>query len=239
MTRPSAFFVTGTDTEIGKTSIASALLHAARHRGMTTAAGKPVASGSALTPEGLRNDDALALQRECQPPLSYEQINPFAFAPAIAPHIAAEESRTRLDVPELKQKMRHLLSLERDLTLIEGAGGWRVPLHAEARFSDLAVALKLPVILVVGMRLGALNHACLTQEAIEADGLEIAGWVANIVDVALHDQPDVCRTQANLDTLSQLMHAPCLGVVPWLDQPTPGAIAEHLDLSALMPMTTH
>lgn len=239
MTPPRAFFVTGTDTDIGKTSIASALLYAARLRGLSTAAGKPIASGSTPTAKGLRNEDALALQAQCHPALDYDQINPYTFEPAIAPHIAAAEARTLLELPSLTAHMQRTLALKRDLTLVEGAGGWRVPINPHVGFSDLAKALNLPVILVVGMRLGALNHACLTQEAIEADEVPIAGWVANIVDPQLQQHPKASRTEENLATLHHLMHAPCLGIVPWLEHPTPAALAEHLDLSVLMAPVTH
>lgn len=239
MTSPRAFFVTGTDTDIGKTCVAAALLHAARYQGLSTAAGKPIASGSAQTPDGLRNEDALALQTQCCPPMAYELINPYAFEPAIAPHIAAVETGCPLDLSTLTQKMQRTLALARDITVIEGAGGWRVPITAQTGFSDLAKALNLPVILVVGIRLGALNHAALTQEAIEADGLNIAGWVANIVDPYFHHHANKSRTEENLATLQGMMHAPCLGIVPWLTQPTPEALATYLDFSVLTTQVTH
>ena len=137
-----AFFVTGTDTEIGKTTIAAGLLHAARLAGLSTAAAKPVASGCEATAEGLRNGDALALLAECSLPLRYEQVNPLAFEPAIAPHLAAREAGVELTVAALAEPVQAVLALGADFTLVEGAGGWRVPLAGEQSLSDLAIALQ-------------------------------------------------------------------------------------------------
>lgn len=222
-----AYFITGTDTEIGKTTIAAGLLHAARLAGLSTAAAKPVASGCAKTPEGLRNEDALALLAECSLPLAYDQVNPFAFAPAIAPHLAAREKGVKLQVESLAPAVRSVLQLGADFTVVEGAGGWRVPLSGEESLSDLAIALDLPVILVVGVRLGCINHAVLSAEAIQRDGLQLAGWVANIVD------PTTSRLEENLATLAERLPAPCIGRVPRLSPATPAGVAAHLDLSIL------
>lgn len=224
----TAYFITGTDTEIGKTTIAAGLLHAARLAGLSTAAAKPVASGCQLTAEGLRNDDALALLAQCSLPLRYEEVNPVAFAPAIAPHLAAGDAGVRLEVAQLSAAVRTILGKGADFTLVEGAGGWRVPLSGTANLSDLARALRLPVILVVGVRLGCINHAVLTAEAVMADGLPLAGWVANVVD------PQMARLQDNLDTLSERLAAPCLGQVPHLPLPSAQRVAGHLHLSRLM-----
>lgn len=222
-----AYFVTGTDTEIGKTTIAAGLLHAARQSGLSTAAAKPAASGCAVTPEGLRNDDALALLAECSLPLAYAEVNPFAFEPAIAPHLAAREAGLQLDVASLLPAVQRVLEKGADFTLVEGAGGWRVPLAGTENLSDLAKALGLPVILVVGVRLGCINHALLSAEAIARDGLQLAGWVANIVD------PQTSRLQDNLATLCERLPAPCLGQVPYLSEPSAAAVAGHLRLPAL------
>ncbi|WP_457788143.1 dethiobiotin synthase [Pseudomonas sp. PL-6] len=223
-----AYFVTGTDTEIGKTTIAAGLLHAARRRGLSTAAAKPVASGCAMTADGLRNDDALALLGECSLALRYEEVNPLAFAPAIAPHLAAREAGVQLDVASLLGPVRAILAKGADFSLVEGAGGWRVPLAGDENLSDLAVALGLPVILVVGVRLGCINHAVLSMEAIERDGLRLAGWVANVVDA------QTSRLEENLATLAERLAAPCLGRVPRLAQASPAAVAAHLDLDRLV-----
>jgi dethiobiotin synthetase len=222
-----AYFITGTDTDVGKTTIAAGLLYAARLAGLSTAAGKPVASGCELTPKGLRNADALALLAESSLPLRYEEVNPVAFEPAIAPHLAAREAGVALTVQSLLKPMRHILSKGADFTLIEGAGGWRVPLADQDNLSDLAMALDLPVILVVGVRLGCINHALLTAQAIAQDGLQLAGWVANIIE------PKTSRLEENLATLAERLPAPCLGRVPKLKAPSAQAVAEYLQLDLL------
>jgi len=223
----AAFFVTGTDTEVGKTTIAAGLLHAARQAGLSTAAAKPVASGCERTDAGLRNSDALALLAECTLPMRYEAVNPFAFEPAIAPHLAAREAGIELSAARLAEPVRQVLALQADFSLVEGAGGWRVPLAGRENLSDLAILLGLPVILVVGVRLGCINHALLSAEAIERDGLQLAGWVANIVD------PATSRLEENLATLAERLNAPCLGRVPRLPVADAADVARWLDLGLL------
>jgi dethiobiotin synthetase len=223
----AAYFIAGTDTDVGKTTIAAGLLHAAKLNGLSTLGAKPVASGCEVTPKGLRNADALALMDESSIKLKYEEVNPFAFEPAIAPHLAAREAGVVLGVQSLLGPMRAILAREADFTLIEGAGGWRVPLSNQANLSDLAMALQLPVILVVGVRLGCINHALLTAEAIAQDGLQLAGWVANIIDAR------TSRLEENLATLAERLPAPCLGRVPKLKVVSPEAVAAHLELDLL------
>ncbi|MCY1420870.1 ATP-dependent dethiobiotin synthetase BioD 1 [compost metagenome] len=222
-----AYFIAGTDTDVGKTTVAAGLLHAAQLAGLSTLGAKPVASGCSAGAKGLRNDDALALIAQSSIKLPYEQINPFAFEPAIAPHLAAREAGVILSVQALLDPMRAVLAQGADFTLIEGAGGWRVPLSDQANLSDLAIALKLPVILVVGVRLGCINHALLSAEAIARDGLQLAGWVANIVD------PRTSRLEENLASLAERLPAPCLGRVPKLKQVSAEAVADHLQLDLL------
>ncbi|KPC36209.1 ATP-dependent dethiobiotin synthetase BioD [Pseudomonas syringae pv. cilantro] len=222
-----AYFITGTDTDAGKTTVAAGLLHAARLAGLSTAAGKPVASGCGMTSEGLRNSDALALQAECSVELAYDEVNPLALEPAIAPHLAAREAGVVLTVDSLLQPMRHMLAKQADFTLIEGAGGWRVPLAGQSYLSDLAIALKLPVILVVGVRLGCINHAVLTAEAIARDGLHLAGWVANVID------GETSRLEENLATLIERLPAACLGRVPRLSSASAENVARYLDIGKL------
>lgn len=209
-TKKLAFFVTGTDTGVGKTLISAGLLIAAKNRGCTTLALKPVAAGCVMTDAGLRNDDALLLQSVVTEEVSYEQINPIALEPAIAPHIAAQQARRMLSVDRLSGYCRGILNTA-DFTLVEGAGGWRVPLNPSETLADLARMLQLPVILVVGIRLGCINHALLTVEAIQRDGVHLAGWVANCVDANMPCQEE------NIAALAQRIPAPCLGVVPWLE----------------------
>lgn len=222
-----AYFIAGTDTDVGKTTIAAGLLYAARQAGLSTAAGKPVASGCEQTPHGLRNADALALLAECSLPLTYDEVNPVAFEPAIAPHIAAREAGVVLSVSSLLAPMQQVLAKQADFTLIEGAGGWRVPLSGQDSLSDVARGLDLPVILVVGVRLGCISHALLTAEAIAQDGLQLAGWVANIID------SKTARLEENLATLAERLPAPCLGRVPKLKAVSAQAVAEHLQLDLL------
>lgn len=228
----SAYFVTGTDTDAGKTLVTSGLLALARRRGLTTLGLKPVASGCESTPEGLRNADALALQAQTRPSLPYAVLNPFAFAPAIAPHLAARRAGMTLALDDLVERARPLLEAGRDLTLVEGAGGWRVPLNEGEDLSGLAVRLGLPVILVVGLRLGCISHARLTAEALRADGLRLAGWVGSLVDPAFASDHALYRD--NLATLAATLPAPCLGVVPRLAAESPAAMAaaaaDHLEL---------
>ena len=225
---PKRYFVTGTDTEIGKTTIACGLLKAVARTGQTTAAAKPVAAGCERTADGLRNEDGLALQAQCNPPLAYGLINPVTLEAAIAPHIAASEEGADLNVAFLAQGCRTVFDQQAAFTLVEGAGGWRVPLNAEQTLADLARELDLPVIMIVGMRLGCINHAILTAEAIAADGLQLAGWVANQVD------QHMSRPQENLETLKQVIKAPFLGFVPWLEETSADAIADRLDIEPLV-----
>ncbi|UTA47540.1 dethiobiotin synthase [Simiduia sp. 21SJ11W-1] len=221
------FFVTGTDTDAGKTRVACGLLAAAKAQGFSTAAVKPVASGCEATAAGLRNSDALALHEQCTLSLVYEQVNPIALAPAIAPHIAAAQAGRVLSVDRLAGLCRGVMMSRADLTIIEGAGGWRVPLNPSENLSDLARLLELPVILVVGMKLGCINHALLTYEALVRDGIRVAGWVANQI------QPDMAVYAENLATLKARLPAPLLGEVPHLAHPSAEAVAGHLDLAPL------
>lgn len=208
-----AYLVTGTDTEVGKTLCTAALLRLAREKGLATAGMKPIASGCVVTPEGLRNEDALALLAEATaPPPDYATVNPYAFAPAIAPHIAAAEAGVTIDFDRILQ-LWQALSAGRDFALMEGVGGWLVPLDNHRLLPDLAVHLDLPVLLVVGLRLGCLNHALLTAAAIHARGLRLAGWIGNRID------PGFSRLDDNLATLHRHLAAPCLGIVPPLAGP--------------------
>jgi dethiobiotin synthetase len=221
-----AFFVTGTDTHVGKTLVSAGLLIAAKNQGLTTAALKPVAAGCEKTSEGFRNEDALLLQSVITEKMHYEQVNPCALEAAIAPHIAAQQESRRLSVDRLVGFCRGALSLA-GVTVVEGAGGWRVPISAHETMADLAKALNLPVILVVGMRLGCLNHALLTAEAIACDGLKLVGWVANCID------KDMPVLQENIESLHARLQAPCLGVIPFLSERSPIITAHYFDANLL------
>ncbi|MBU2885338.1 dethiobiotin synthase [Gilvimarinus agarilyticus] len=218
------YFVTGTDTDVGKTQVASALLHLAVKQGLSTAASKPVAAGCDMTQVGLRNDDAQTLMAQSTQALPYETVNPVALAPPIAPHIAAQQAGIELSVASLLPRVQQVLAGQADFAVVEGAGGWRVPLSETQTLADLAQALRLPVILVVGIRLGCISHALLTAEAIERDGLTLAGWVANIID------PDSACIADNIATLKRRLSAPCLGEVPFLPEPNAALIAHYLSL---------
>jgi len=221
-----AFFIAGTDTNVGKTLVAAGLLIAAKNNDLTTAALKPLAAGCEKTDAGLRNADALLLQSVMTLPLAYEQINPVALEAAIAPHIAAQQERRVLSADRLAGFCRGSLN-QADFTLVEGAGGWRVPLNPQETLADVAKILRLPVILVVGVRLGCINHALLTMEAIRNDGLPLAGWVANCIDA------DMPALQENIHSLMVRIPAPCLGVVPWLENVAPESVASGLDAEVL------
>lgn len=222
------YFIAGTDTDAGKTLIAAGLLNKAKSEGLSTVGLKPIAAGCEETPEGLRNDDALMLMAQSTEELPYEQVNPIAFAPPIAPHIAGQQLRRPLSAGRIVGLLRGVLMINRaQFTLVEGAGGYRVPLNPKETLADVTKELNLPVILVVGMKLGCLNHALLTVEAIHRDGLKLAGWIANRVD------EDMAVYEENIETLHAMIQAPCLGEVPFLSKPTPEAVASHIKLPSV------
>jgi dethiobiotin synthetase len=219
------FFVTGTDTGIGKTAVSCGLLEAAALSGLRTAAVKPVAAGC---DESGRNEDALCLLASMTEALDYSQVNPVALAPAVAPHIAASMEGKRLQASRLAGLCRGVMLGGADFILIEGAGGWRVPINPRETLADLAIELRVGVIMVVGMRLGCINHALLTAEAIRRDGLQLAAWVAN------QPGPRMPRHVENLDTLRHLLPAPLLGDVPFLPQWQAKVMADYLDIAPLL-----
>lgn len=226
------YFVTGTDTEVGKTVASSALLQAARMQGKTTAGYKPVASGSEMTTHGLRNTDALALQRNSTLELAYSAVNPYTFAEPTSPHIISADEGRPIDFAVLSAGLR-ALERQADWVLVEGAGGWFTPLSADQTFADWVQIEQLPVILVVGVKLGCINHAMLTAQAVQQAGLRLAGWIAN--DVVAPGR----RHQEYLATLKRVIPAPFLGEIPWLADTAGCAETGHyLDLSVLPPATS-
>lgn len=221
------FFVTGTDTEVGKTVTSCALLQAANRAGFNSAGYKPVASGSENTAQGLRNDDALALQRNSQVALRYEQVNPFTFAEPTSPHIVSADEGRPIDAAALSAGLRELEGLA-NWVLVEGAGGWFTPLSETLTFADWVEQEQLPVILVVGVKLGCINHAMLTAQAVIQAGLPLAGWIANDI------QPPGKRHLEYLATLKRVLPAPFLGEIPWLaDVAQREDLGHYLDLSVL------
>lgn len=221
------FFITGTDTDAGKTFIGCALLERFKQAGLSTCAFKPIASGCRRTDEGLRNDDALLLQAHSTLEQPYDIINPYAFEPSIAPHLAAEEAGITIDLPTLMHSFARAQA-GADVCLVEGAGGWLAPINATQTLADLALALRLPVILVVRIRLGCLNHALLTQESVLHRGLPLAGWVANCLD------PHTARIEQNVAALRERLAAPCLGVVPFVPDKSVSRAASLLDIGPLL-----
>jgi dethiobiotin synthetase len=217
------YFITGTDTGVGKTLISCALLYAFAAQGQRVVGMKPVAVG--CDDDG-HNQDVKQLQAASNVLVSYGQINPYSFINSIAPHIAAQNAGVRIDFARILTSY-HELASQADVVIIEGAGGLRVPLNNNQDTADLALQLGLPVILVVGMRLGCLNHALLTVSVIEACGLKCACWVANVLD------PDMLALQDNIIALQQRLAAPLLGVIPWQPQPDARRVGLQLKLELL------
>ncbi|WP_243048067.1 dethiobiotin synthase [Dyella sp. RRB7] len=221
----STFFIAGTDTGVGKTHATCALLHALRAQGLNACGMKPVASGCVETAEGLRNEDGLALQGASSAPMPYEWINPIALREPVSPHLAAAHEGVEIRLAPLFEAFERLRDIH-DVVLVEGVGGWLVPLSRGLLASDIARQWQLPVILVVGLRLGCINHALLSARAIATDGCRLVGWVGNLID------PDMAAVDENLATLRQLLPAPCLGVLP---HGVPAHVAaSQLDVGAIL-----
>jgi len=222
------WFITGTDTEVGKTVASCALLQAAAAAGYRAVGYKPVASGSEMTAEGIRNEDALALQQASTLALPYEAINPLAFIEPTSPHIISAYEQRPIDFSVMSEGLARL-SAQANWVQVEGAGGWLTPLSETTTFADWVMAEKLPVILVVGIKLGCINHALLTAQAIQAAGLPLAGWIAN--DIQLPGR----WHQQYLETLKQRLPAPLLGEIPRLNEITPAtALGQYLNVAALI-----
>lgn len=220
------YFIAGTDTDVGKTLVASALLEAFVGRGKKAVGMKPVAAGCVETPTGLRCEDVEKLRAAGNVVASPELVNPYALAAPIAPHIAAERAGVEISLETIDQAFHQLRAMA-DVVVVEGVGGFAVPLSADQDSADMAEMLGLPVILVVGMRLGCINHALLTAQAIRHKGLRLAAWVANRID------PDMIAFDENLRTLKTHLAAPLLCVVPHLAAANPAAVSGLMDLHIL------
>lgn len=223
------YFLTGTDTDCGKTHVACEVIRLLRGLGLRVAGFKPVAAGAVLCDGKLQNDDALALMAASGLDLPYDWVNPYCFRPPIAPHLAAADCGSEIALDRILDAFVHLGDSS-DLIVAEGAGGWAVPLGRELDMPALASALGLPVVLVVGLRLGCLNHARLSAQSIVASGVALAGWIGSQVD------PQMARVEDNIASLEGLLEAPCLGVVPHpsappLRRPRPLSVA-HLEACA-------
>jgi len=225
LTRAHGCYVTGTDTGIGKTLASTALLHALRRQGLRAVGMKPVASGCDRLAEGWRNGDALALQAASDPMPAYADVNPYALPLPLAPQLAARAAGIEVGLaPLLAAHAR--LQAEADAVVVEGVGGWAAPLADTLEQADLVRALGVPVVLVVGLRLGCLNHAYLSARAILADGCRLAGWIGSEVD------PHMAQRDDNLALLRARLPAPCWGWLPYAQHPDPAAMSHHLALPA-------
>lgn len=205
----SGWFITGTDTEIGKTLVSVAMMRELRNIGKSVLGMKPIASGSIMTPEGLRNSDALALQENASEQVPYAWVNPYVFQSPIAPHLAARERNISIQ-PEIIEQVFNQLTVRAEHLVVEGVGGLLTPLDEKRDLTYIMAQMNLPVILVVGMRLGCLNHALLTTEVIFQRKLPWGGWIANNLS------PNMAYWEENLATLEQRLPPPCLGVIPYL-----------------------
>ena len=220
------YFVTGTDTEIGKTLVSCALLHALAQQDLRCIGMKPVAAGAESVDGVWCNEDVTALIAASNVRAEMNLINPYLFSLPAAPHIAAQQEQRQIELEPILQSYRQLSRLAQAV-VVEGVGGFRVPLNDKEDSTDLARQLNLPVILVVGMRLGCISAALLTAEAIRARGLTLAGWVANSA------QTEMAQLQGNLSALQDRLDAPFLGYIPHMTQPDPGQAAGHLTLTTL------
>lgn len=230
MGSPRLLFVAGTDTDVGKTVVAAGLLRALRRAGHRAVGLKPVAAGCERKAGRLVNGDALALQREAGCEISYPEVNPIALEAAIAPHLAARQAGRDLSARDLVAHCERFRKREDlDVVLVEGAGGWLVPLNETETLADVCAGLAADVILVVGMRLGCLSHALLTATDVERRGLRLAGWVANCLP------PPMTRLDENIATLAGRLAAPCLGRVPPSDSgDVVDTAARHLEVAPLL-----
>jgi dethiobiotin synthetase len=220
------YFVTGTDTNVGKTLVSAALIHSLARNGLKVAGMKPVAAGAELRDGKLWNEDVALLSGEANVTLPTHLIAPYLFKEAAAPHVAAALEDQQINPDTIFSAFEHIRA-QTEAVIVEGAGGFCVPLTPQIDLADIAVRLQLDVILVVGLRLGCLNHAFLTAEAIAARGLRLAGWVVNQIDPAMPHQA------ANIEALRERLPAPCLGSLPWMSVPSATLAADKLDFSPL------
>lgn len=207
-------FITGTDTGVGKTRVTLALMNTLRDLGQRVAAMKPVATGAVTTDDGLHNEDAVLLRQYASVAMTYEQVNPYVFELPSSPHLAARKAGVTIDMEVIRRRAEELAQ-QADWLLVEGVGGWEVPLNDKQRVADLAHTLDMPVLLVVQLRMGALNHAFLTATAIRRAGIECCGWVANCID------PDFAFYEDYIETLRAGLDAPLLGILPTLSPDLP------------------
>ncbi|MDQ8039486.1 MAG: dethiobiotin synthase [Rickettsiella sp.] len=228
MTSSKGFFIIGTDTGVGKTLVATSLLSGLKTRCYCTIGLKPIASGAQSTIEGLRNEDALSLQNAASIRLQYDQVNPFCFAEAIAPHIAATRANCSLTVSTILEACRPSLTIPVDYRIVEGVGGVCVPLNEKELFTDLVRGMGFPCILVVGLRLGCLNQALLSWKYLQQCNLPVIGWIANQVDSVME-----CVIE-NVEFLKASLPIPCLGFFPYFKQINLSDFSSLIDYKALL-----
>lgn len=221
MKRQRRFFVTGTDTDVGKTVASAALLYSLKKSGYSTAALKPIAAG--VEKNAYVNSDVITLQDNATNKNKYEEINPFLFKDPIAPHIAAKNESVNISIEKCIEKCQPVLKSNTDFIVIEGAGGLLVPLNSSHTMLDLAIALNAEIILVVGMKLGCLNHALLTVNAINESGLKFTGWIAN------HLSNDMPYLTSNIESLNQRINSPLIGQIPFSNRIDPSKMSEHIN----------
>lgn len=221
--KQAGYFIVGTDTGVGKTVVTCALLNLLAAQGKQVIGMKPVAAGCEQALQNMTCEDVVLLKTHSNVKAPRNLVNPYAFVPPIAPHIAAEQSDICIDLEKIKDNFQILQKMA-DIVLVEGVGGFMVPLNATQTTADLTVKLSLPVILVVGLKLGCINHALLTVQAITHAGLNLVGWVANQID------PTMLEIQSNLDAVTNRIHAPLLGIVPYSKQPQPNELSQYLKL---------
>jgi dethiobiotin synthetase len=222
-----AVFITGTDTDSGKTLVTLGLMHALQKQGLRVNGMKPVAAGVSEVDGQLVNQDAHLIRVQATCLLDYELVNPFLFKPAIAPHIAARLIDEKIQFQAIRQALSKI-EKQSDLVLVEGAGGWMVPLDDQMDVADIAVKMNLPVILVVGLKLGCINHARLSMQAIQARGCQVLGWIGSQVD------PKMMNVDENIETLKQYLPAKCLGIIAFQEKPHVDTVAGYLDSTVLL-----
>jgi dethiobiotin synthetase len=223
----NSYYITGTDTGIGKSVASAALLHALRARGLRAVGMKPVASGCEMTIDGWRNEDALALQLASDPTPAYSDVNPYALPNPLAPELAAADAGVSIELKPIADAYARLVAAA-DAVVVEGVGGWAAPLTASLDQLDVVRGLELPVVMVVGLRLGCINHARLTARAIIEDGAQLAGWIANDID------PAMARSDDNFAILQRVLPVPCWGRLPFMATLDVRKISAHLHLPSAL-----
>ncbi len=220
-------FITGTDTEVGKTRITLGLMSAIQSSGLTVCGMKPLASGASKINNVLLNEDALAIQQQASIHIDYQYINPYVYQQPIAPHLAAEKAGECIEIAKILDAYKKIEKMT-DCIIVEGVGGWRVPINKNKTLSDLVRALNLPVIIVVGIRLGCINHALLSAEAIKADGLTLSGWIANRID------KDYTESDETIRSIAERIVAPKIADIPFIEQQNNCDVAKLFNVEGLV-----